>query len=92
MTGQEIDKEVVDGLLQTEEVEKKHFKTFLQDKLAEDKKSFFEPFCKARLITDNEEKEKLLKSLSVIKEVCHAFGLLPNRAIKFSEHSNILLR
>ena len=50
----------------------------------EDKKSFFEPFCKARLIARNEIK-KLLQPLSVAKEGCQVFGLLVNKAVKFIE-------
>ena len=34
-TRQEIDKEVVDGLLHAQEVRNKHFETFLQEKLVE---------------------------------------------------------
>ena len=43
-TGREIDKEVVDELFHAEEVGNKYFQGFLQDKLGEGKKSFFEPF------------------------------------------------
>ena len=51
----------------------------------EDKNSFFETFCKARLITGNEMKEKFLKHLSVVEEVCLAFRLLVNKAVNFTE-------
>ena len=51
----------------------------------EDKKSFFEPFCKARLIARNEIKKKLLQPLSVAKEGCQAFSLLFKKAVKFTE-------
>ena len=50
-----------------------------------DKKSFFEPFWKARLIAGNDMKNNFLKHSTVIKEVCQAFGLLINKAIKFTE-------
>ena len=55
-TGREIDKEVVDGLFHAEEVGNKHFEAFLLEKLVEDKKSFFETFFKACLISGNEKK------------------------------------
>ena len=84
MTGREI-KEAVDSFLHVEEVGNKHFDAFLQSKLVEDKKSFFELFCKARLITGNEIKKKFLKPLLVVKEVCQAFGLFVNKAIKFTQ-------
>ena len=71
--------------MHAEEIGNKHFEAFLQDKLVEDKKSFFEPFCKARLITRNEKKKKLLKPLSVVKEVCQDFCLLIDKAVKFAE-------
>ena len=62
---------VVGGLLHAEEVEKKRLETFLQGKLVKDKKSIFEPFYKARLITGNKNKKKkkkqFLKPLSVVK-------------------------
>ena len=48
-TGWEIDKEVVDGLVHVEEVGNKHSEAFLQGSLADDKKSFFHSFYKARL-------------------------------------------
>ena len=51
----------------------------------EDKKSFFEPFSKVRLITENETNKKFLKALSVVKEVCQDFGLLSNKAVKLTE-------
>ena len=51
----------------------------------EDKRSFFEHFCKARLVTENEKKKKFLKPLSVVKEVCEAFALLFNKTVKFTE-------
>ena len=70
-TGRNIDKEVIDG--------------FLQSRLAGSKKSFFEPICKARLKTGTEKKKKILKSLSVLKEDCQAFGLLGNKAQKLAE-------
>ena len=47
-TGQEIDKEVVDGLFRAEEVGNKHFEAFLLEKLLEDKRSFFEPLLVVR--------------------------------------------
>ena len=49
-----IDREVVDDLFHAEKVGNKHFKDFLE-KLVEDKKSFFEPFCKASLVPGNEK-------------------------------------
>ena len=58
---------------------------FLQGRLAGSKKSFFEPICKARLKTGTEKKKKILKSLSVLKEDCQAFGLLGNKAQKLAE-------
>ena len=57
----EVDKEIADGLLHREEAEKEYFEAFLQDKLVEDKIPFFEPFCKAKLITGNKKKKKFLK-------------------------------
>ena len=47
-TGQEIDKEVVDGLFRAELVGNKHFEAFLLEKLLEDKRSFFEPLLVVR--------------------------------------------
>ena len=84
-TGREIDKEYVDGLFHAEEVGNKHFEVHVQEKLVEDNKSYFQPFCKASLITGNEKKKKKLKPLSVIKEVCQAFHLLANKVVKFTE-------
>ena len=83
MTGRKI-KEVADSLLHAEEVGNKHFGAFLQSKLVEDKKSFFELFCKARLITGNEIKKKVFETFMVVKEVCQAFGLLVNKAVNLS--------
>ena len=51
----------------------------------EDKKSFFEPFSKASLLTGNAKKKKFLKTLSVVKEVCQAFVLLVNKVVKPTE-------
>ena len=82
MTGRKI-KEVADSLLHAEEVGNKHFGAFLQSKLVEDNKSFFELFCKARLITGNEIKKRVFETFMVVKEVCQAFGLLVNKAVKF---------
>ena len=56
-TGREYNKEVVDGLFHAEEIGNKHFEAFFLGKLAEDKKYFFEPFCKASLIIGNEKKK-----------------------------------
>ena len=67
------------------EVEKKRLETFLQDNLVKDKKSIFEPFCKARLITRSKKKKKFLKPLSSIKKVSQALGLLVNKAVTFTE-------
>lgn len=60
-TGREIDKEVFDGFLHAEEVGNNRFDTFLIDRLVEDKKSFFEPFSKAWVISGNEKRKKFLK-------------------------------
>ena len=49
---------VFDGLLHAEQVENKRLKTPLLDKLVKDKKSIFEPFYKARLITGNQNLKK----------------------------------
>ena len=49
------------------------------------KKSFFEPICKAILKTGAEKKTKILKSLSVLKEDCQAFGLLGKTVEKLAE-------
>ena len=51
----------------------------------EGKELFFEPICKARLKSRTEKKQKILKSLSVIKEDFQAFGLLGNKAEKLAE-------
>ena len=67
-TGREIDGKLIDGLLQAEEVRNKRFIAFVQYRLVEGKKSFFEPICKVKLKTGSEKKKKLLKSLSVLKE------------------------
>ena len=53
--GRKIDKEVIDGLFHAEEVENKHFEAFLLEKLVQDKKSFFQTYWKASLITGNEK-------------------------------------
>ena len=53
--GRKIDKEVIDGLFHAEEVENKHFEAFLLEKLVQDKKSFFQTYYKASLITGNEK-------------------------------------
>ena len=58
---------------------------FFQGRLAGGKKSFFEPVCKAKLKTGTEKKKKILKSLSVLKEDCQAFGLLGNKVEKLAE-------
>ena len=68
----------------TKKVGKKKFETFLLEKLVEGKKSYFQPFCKANLITENKRKKKFLKSLSVVKEVCRAFGVLVNKEVQFT--------
>ena len=52
-TDQEINK-VVDGFFHTKKVGNKHFEAYLLEKLVEDKKSFFQSFRKASLITGNE--------------------------------------
>ena len=53
--------------------------------MVEGKKSFFGPICKLRLKTGSEKKKKVLKSLSVLKEDCQAFGLLVNKTEKLAE-------
>ena len=53
--GRKIDKQDIDGLVQAEEVENKHFEAFLLEKLVQDKKSFFQTYCKASLINGNEK-------------------------------------
>ena len=68
-----------------EEVGNKRFIAFVQDRFVEGKKSFFEPICKVRLKTGSEKKKKVLKSLSVLKEDCQAFGLLVNKTEKLAE-------
>ena len=49
------------------------------------KKLFFEYICKAKLKSGTKKKKKILKSLSVLKEDCQAFGLLGNKAEKIAE-------
>ena len=73
--------------MHAEEVKNKHFDAFLQNKSIKDKKSFFEPFCKARLVTENETNKKILNALSVVKEVFQAFGLLVKKPVKLTEGS-----
>ena len=85
-TDREIDKKVVDGLFHAEEVGNKHFEAFLLEKLLKNKKSLFQSFCEESIVTGNKKnKKKFLKPLSVVKEVCQAFGLLVNKAVKFTE-------
>ena len=64
ITGREIDKEVADGFFHGEEVGNKHFDYFYLDKLVKDKKSFFQHFCKAILITGHEKTTKVFNTLS----------------------------
>ena len=71
--------------MHAEEVGNKRFIAFVQDRLVEGKKSFFEPICKVRLKTGSEKKKKVLKSLSVLKEDCQAFGLLVNKTEKLAK-------
>ena len=73
--------------MHAEEVKNKHFDAFLQNKSIKDKKSFFESFCKARLITENETNKKILNALSVVKEVFQAFGSLVKKPVKLTEGS-----
>ena len=51
----------------------------------EDKKFFFEPFCKASLIIGNKKEKEFLKPLSAVKEICQASSLFVNKAVKFTE-------
>ena len=69
----------------TEDVENKRFNAFVQFRLVESKKSFFEPICKARLKTGTGKNLKILKSLSILKEACQGFGVLGNKAEKLAE-------
>ena len=69
----------------TEDAGNKCFRVFVQGRIVQGKKSFSELICKARLKTGTEKKKKILKSLSVIKEDCRAFGLLGNKAEKLAE-------
>ena len=84
-TGREIGKEVVDGLFHEEDVGNKLSKAFLRETLVEDKKSLLEPFYNANLITRNKKKKKFLKPLSIVEKICHAFDLLINKVVKFTE-------
>ena len=63
----------------------KPLKAFVQGRLVKGKKLFFEYICKAKLKSGTEKKKKILKSLSVLKEDCQAFGLLGNKAEKIAE-------
>lgn len=74
ITGRKIDKEVVDDLFHGEKIGNKHFEASLLEKLLQNKKPVFELFCKRSLET--RRKKKVLKPLSIVKEVCQAFGLL----------------
>ena len=84
-TGREIDREVIDGRLHAEDVGNKRFIAFVQDRLVESKKLFFERICKVRLKTGSEKKKGVLKSLSVLKEDCQAFSLLLNKTEKLAQ-------
>ena len=59
--GRETDKKVIDGLLNTEDVGSKSFRAFVQGRLVEGKKSFFELICKAKLKTGDQEENKDFK-------------------------------
>ena len=74
ITGRKIDKEVVDDFFHGEKIGNKHFEASLLEKLLQNKKPVFELFCKRSLET--RRKKKVLKPLSIVKEVCQAFGLL----------------
>ena len=45
------------------------------------KKSFFKPLGKARLVTEKEKTKTFLKPLSVEKEVFQALAILANKAV-----------
>ena len=72
-TGREIDREVIDSLLHTEEVGNKCFIAFVQDRLVEGKKSFFEPNCRVRLKTGSEKRKKGFKTFISFKGALSSF-------------------
>ena len=82
-TGREIDKEVVDDLFPVEEVGNKHFEYF-PDKFVMNKKSLFELFYKASLITGN-EKKSFYKTFISRKGGLSNFWFTVNKVVKFTE-------
>ena len=72
---QEISFSVLVGPLQASELGNKMHLSFVKKRLVEGEKSIFEPISKSNIKTSN-EKKKLQKIISVLKEDKQAFGVI----------------
>ena len=75
-TGEEIPSDLINGLIHADVFGDDIYKTFVQERLVDGTKSFFDPIKKVRLPTGLKTKKAKPKSLSVVKEDRQAFGLI----------------
>ena len=78
-SGVEIDKDIINGLLSSQEIGEASLKTFIEErvKATDDIKiSIFEPIKRQKLATGLKKEKKTQKSIDILKEDRQAFGLL----------------
>ena len=85
-TGVEIDKTVVEDMLNAATIGNTLFKTFVNERLQSNVKGFFEPIKKVKLNNGLEKKKKATsKEVSLVKEDRQAFGIIVAKSVSLED-------
>ena len=85
-TSEEIDANIIRGLIGSKDIVNKRFIEFVEERLVEGKKSFFDRIKKNNIPTGNEaKKKKKTKEVVLLREDRQAFGYIAAKAIPLNE-------
>ena len=85
-SGEEIEKSIIDGLLNASEIGDEKYLSFVQERLVKGStKSIFDPIKKSNIKTNIEKKRKTNKVISVLKEDKQAFGIIAGKPTNLQE-------
>ena len=84
-TGVEIDEDVVNDVLRAPKVGENQFNKFVEDRLVKGRIGFFTPIKRNNLKTGIIKSKMIPKVQTIMKEDCHAFGVIAAKAVSLEE-------
>ena len=84
-TGVEIDEDVVNDILRAPKVGENQFNKFVEDRLVKRTIVLFTPIKRNNLKTGIIKTKKIPKVQTIMKEDCHAFGVIAAKAVSLEE-------